>query len=859
MENFYSSPLDATTLNAIPEGVEIRHFPNGLTLITKEDFSAPVVSAQAWCETGSIHEGNWLGAGLSHVLEHMLFKGTSTRPAGRIDQEVQEAGGYLNAYTSFDRTVYWIDVPDAGAAIAVDVLCDIMQHATLPPGELNKELDVIRREMDMGQDDPNRRSSRRLFETAFSVSPYRYPVIGIPDIFNQLKPEDITGYYAQRYVPNNIFLVVIGAISSEQVNEWVEKSMGTQRARPLPYSPNAQEPRQTGPRIIVEQDKVELGHLHIAWHVPDARHTDCPALDVLTCVLGQGQSSRLFRELRERQRLVHHVDSWLYTPGQAGLFGMSALYEPTQLETVKNALMHQYLQCLESPVSNEELDKVKRQFASGYYARLKSMHGQASELGSNWLLTRNLSFSERYMDAVMKLTPQDILLAAQRHLIPDAYSLYALVPESAKIGPKTQLKAQPIFDVRKIQTEKGLTVLHKEDHRLPFIELRLLCLGGVTNETVETGGHTLLMSKLLLKGTESRDAETIAREIESVGGSISSYGGNNSFGVTLEILKSDFDLALDILENVLTRPSFPQAELDRERDIQIAGIKARKDHLLQRAYHNLKRALYGEKGYGLDNNGTEASLMAANSDQLKERYQTFLTPANSVLAVYGSIDATTLDAGLEKLTRAWNGKTGRSPLPSPTFEFQSPKGSFVFEQVDKKQAVVILGFPGVTVFDEDHFALDLLQECCSDLGSRLFLRIREELGLAYYVGAQNFLGLIPGLFSLYAGTASEEAERVIVELRNEAELLATVGVTEAELKRAKAKIVGQKKIARQDLGQQAMSAALDELYGMGFDHHEKEDKAYEQVTLEDISRVAKRILDPTRSVVSVCSPKELKG
>src|SRR5579864_2917924 len=176
---------------SIPPGVTLTTLENGLTIIVREDHSAPVVSTQAWCATGSIHEDRWLGAGLSHVLEHMLFKGTTTRPGSRIDQEVQEAGGYMNAYTSFDRTVYHIDVPNTGAVKAIDILCDIMQHATLPPDELAKEMDVIRREMDMGQDDPGRRASRRLFEVAYTKSPYRYTIIGYLDIFNRIQPDDI--------------------------------------------------------------------------------------------------------------------------------------------------------------------------------------------------------------------------------------------------------------------------------------------------------------------------------------------------------------------------------------------------------------------------------------------------------------------------------------------------------------------------------------------------------------------------------------------------------------------------------------------------------------------------------------------
>src|SRR5215467_11673903 len=213
-----TKPLSGNgTIPALPSGVQTVTLDNGLIIIVREDHSAPVVSAQAWCMAGSIHEGKWLGAGMSHMLEHMLFKGTTTRPGTRIDQEVQEAGGYMNAYTSFDRTVYHIDVPNTGARTAIDILCDIMQHATLPPDELAKEMDVIRREMDMNVDDPGRRASRRLFETAYTRSPYRLTVIGYPDIFNELKPEDIHNYYREKYSPNNAFYVVVGDIEHDAV------------------------------------------------------------------------------------------------------------------------------------------------------------------------------------------------------------------------------------------------------------------------------------------------------------------------------------------------------------------------------------------------------------------------------------------------------------------------------------------------------------------------------------------------------------------------------------------------------------------------------------------------------------------
>src|SRR5882724_1794118 len=324
---------------SIPSGVKLTTLDNGLVVIVREDHSAPVVSAQAWAMAGSVHEGKWLGAGLSHVLEHMLFKGTTTRPGSRIDQEVQEAGGYVNAYTSFDRTVYHIDVPSTGSRVAIDILCDIMQNATLPPEEMEKEKQVIVREMDMNGDDPNRRASRRLFETAYVKSPYRFTVIGYPDIFHELKADDIRDYYHQKYAPNNVFYSIAGDLKYEEVVAQIRGAYSKAKAKALPPIVLPAEPKQTAPREIIEEAPIELGHFHFAWHIPELRHPDVPALDVLAVLLGNGRSSRLYREVREKQGLVSSVDAWTYSPGNPGLFGMSATADAGKFLAARNAML----------------------------------------------------------------------------------------------------------------------------------------------------------------------------------------------------------------------------------------------------------------------------------------------------------------------------------------------------------------------------------------------------------------------------------------------------------------------------------------------------------------------------------------
>lgn len=847
-----STNLNSADIPAVPPGVKLVTLENGLTIITREDHSAPVVSAQAWAMTGSIHEGRWLGAGLSHVLEHMLFKGTTTRPGSRIDQEVQEAGGYMNAYTSFDRTVYHIDVPNTGARVAIDILCDIMQNASLPADELAKELDVIRREMDMGQDDPGRRSGRRLFETAYTKSPYRNTVIGYLDIFNELKPEDIRGYYTERYAPNNVFYVVTGDIKHDDAVAQIREAYAKTKSRALPPMVLPTEPRQTAAREILEEAAIELGHVHIAWHIPDVRHPDVPILDVLAVLLGSGRSSRFYQEVREKQGLVHYADAWTYNPGNPGLFGISAMVDADKFTAARDALFVELDKLKDAPVADAELQKAVKQFVSATLSSRKTMQGQAQDLGGNWLAAGDLNFSQRYLAAVQRITPADLQRVARHYLTPENRTLYALLPEGAT--PKTSTIAETNTDhaIQKFTLPSGLKLLIKEDHRLPFVEFRAVFQGGVLAENKDNNGISQIISRLVIKGTQTRSAEQIAREIESVGGSLDSYGGNNSFGVNAEVLSSDFATGLGLVADVILNPTFPAAQLEREREVQIAGIRSNKDDLLKSAFKSMRRELFGAVSYGLDSLGTEETLATLDSAIVTAFYQKLATPANCVLAIYGDVNTAETIAAVEKAFANWKSAGSAPTLNSQPSTLNSSKR--VTDSRDKKQAVVVIGFPGTTMSAADRQAMELLQEACSDLGSRLFLRIREKLGLAYYVGAQNMLGLTPGYFAFYAGTEPSKAAQVEAEMFKEVELLRTDCLTEEELKRSKSKIIGQRKISRQELGGLATTTALDELYGLGYANSYAEDAKIEAVTIDQIRAVAQKYLRPEAAVIAVINP-----
>jgi len=848
MAQDHANPID---LLSDPGDTRLVTLNNGLTIIVREDHSAPVVSAQAWARTGSIHESKWLGAGLSHILEHMLFKGTETRGTGRIDQEVQAAGGYMNAYTSFDRTVYYIDVPNTGAETAIDILCDIMQHATLPEDELSKELEVIRREIDMGQDDPGRRSSRRLFETAYTVSPYRHTIIGYPEIFNELRRDDIVGYYRERYIPNNMFYVVVGDIDSDAVIAQINEAFSKNKNKPLPPQVLPTEPRQTAPRDLVEEAPIQLGHLHMSWHVPDVRHPDMPALDVLATLLGSGRSSRLYQNLREKLGLVNSADAWTYTPLGSGMFGMSAVVNADKFGEASTGLQRELDELKESTAPAEELGKVVKQFISGTLGTRKTMEGQAQTLGDSWITSHDLYFADRYLAAVKRVTPDDVQRVAAKYTTDDNRTLYALLPDGAAPKPKRSGVIHKDFPTQRFEFPNGLRLLVKEDHRLPFVQFRAMFRGGVLSESVRDTGITQLMAKLMVKGTSNRTGIQIAEQMESVGGSIVAYSGNNSFGVSAEVLSGDTDLGMAVMADVMLNPSFPKAALERQRDVQVAALKSQQDKLLLATFRIMRAKMFGLEGYGLDPLGTEEILHTLTTVDLASHHRRLTVPNNGVISIFGDVKTSDIRAEVEKALGLWllgsEFKAHETTVPDPGMQR-------VVVERDKEQAVAVVGYRGCTFYDDDRYALELLGEACSDMGSRLFMRIREELGLAYYVGAQSQPGLTTGFFTFYAGTAPDAVGQVEQELLNEAGKLRDEGLDVDELTRAKAKIIGQKKIARQDLGGLATTMGLDELFALGYDASDHDDAKYEAVTPGQIRDVAAKCFQPAQCVVAISHP-----
>ena len=838
-----------------PRVTAVKHvLPNGLTLLVQEDHSAPVASVQAWVGTGSIHEGRWLGAGLSHLLEHMLFKGTATRSTNAIAQAVQDEGGYINAYTSFDRTVYWIDVPRAGAATAIELLADACMNSTLPPDEFVKEQEVIRREFAMVADDPDRVNSQQLFATAYREHAYREPVIGHLDVFNQLTRDDVMAYYQARYVPNNITFVVVGDVDASEVLAQLKALFAPHPRRALPPVYLPAEPPQLGRRESRQEFPTELSRAVTSWHIPCITHPDVPALDVLATALGEGRSSRLYRIVREEKQLAHFLSAFSYVPAQPGLFGVDATTDPDKREATLAAVLEIIAEIQRDGITAPELEKAKRVILNNQLGALVTMRGQASDLGSNWLLTGNLNFSRDYLDSIQKVTTDDIARVARRYLHDENCTVAALDPQGAS-GQATADRADASVagEIQKFDLPNGLRLLVREDARLPLVYVDAVFRGGLLVETPEDNGLTKLFSRVLLKGTERRSAAQLAEEIETVGGSIGSDGGNNSFSVSLEVMQPDLGLGLDILADVLLHATLPAEAVEREKTVQAAAIKSEDEHMTSLARNRLRAEMFGSHPYALRSSGSLESVGRLDRARLAAFRDRHVVAKNGVLAVFGNVNAAEVRAQVERLFAEMPaGELALETVPQPGAPMES---RLVEHYEDKEQAVLMIGYPGTTVSGKDRHALELIDEASSDLGSRFFVRIREELGLAYFVGSSQMVGLAPGLFIFYVGTDPRKVDEVRAAFTGEITSLAANGLTEEELTRAKKKLLGKQAIAYQSNASLAYTAALDELYGLGFLHYKEMAAQLERIDLDEVREVANRYFLDKAAVTVVVRPE----
>lgn len=847
--------MDSSAISIPPHDPYIGSLENGMQVLLKELPGAPIISLQVWVRCGSIHEDELLGAGLSHLLEHMLFNGTEKRGARQVSEEVQAAGAYINAFTSFDRTVYWIETPPSGLAQCVDILGDMVFHSTLPEEEFRKELDVIRREMTMGDDSPSSLVSKLLFRTAFLQHPCRHPIIGHRQVFDGLHHRQLLDFYHRQYVPNNIFLVAAGPFDTEELLEEIQKHFGSAPQAPLRPVVLPREPPQEGHRIHHQAGSTQHSQLRLAWHGPSATHPDTARLDLVSSILGSGRSSRLFDRLREKQGLVHSIGAYVHAMNDSGLFVIGAETDPGKRLATEAAVEEEISEFITRGPQPEELEKAIKSALSESLRSLTTTRGQASDIGSSWLLTGTAEFTGQYLRQLQSVTIEDLRAAAARYLPPSRKTTVSVNPREVEQAElRSHRAAAAALKTERITLPNGLTLLVRADPSLPLVTAHCAFRSGLLAEPPGKAGVTRLASELFTKDSRARSAAEVASAIESVGGSIGSFSGFNSAGVTADAMTPDWKLAIELIAGAVHEPLFLESTLAREREVLLADIRSEKDRPLTEALKILRESLFPNHPYRFPLNGTAESVQGLTSADCRALQESSLTAANGVIAIYGDIDPRAVRDEVQS-------RFGHLPSGQRAFR-NSPPAPLITQPArivatsGKEQAVVVIGFPGCSLSCDDALVLELIADGCSDMSSRLFVRVREELGAAYSVGASRMHGFSGGTFFLYASTSPHQIGAVEEALNQEIQRLATEGFPEAELAPIKRSWHGSHLNRLQTVAAQARIHTLDELYDFGWDHSSVLPQRVDKIATQDIIEVSRKYFQEERKVTVILSPKE---
>jgi zinc protease len=857
-----------------PEGrgplVEKYLLPNGLTVVIRPNPSSPVVAVQAWVKAGSTTEPE-ARAGMSHILEHMAFKGTKRRGPGEIAREVESVGGEINAYTSFDQTVYHITISGRYLENALDILADTLGNSVFDASELSRELEVIVEEVRMNEDNPGRVVSKALFREAYAVHPYGRPVIGYVDTIRKTTRDDLVSYFQAHYVPGNMVLVLAGDVDPKTARPLIEKTFGRLPSRQVAVEKIPAEPPQAGTRVVLKEKDARRVYLEMGFHGPSMRDPDVYAWDLLSMILGSGETSRLVHAVKDQKGLVDSVYASSYTPRDPGLLFVGGTIAPDKARAALKEMLLETFRLAAAPPEGPELARAKTATETDFLYSLESQAALARHVGFYETTLNDAAFEQVYLQKIRAVTAADILAVGKKYLSPGNLSVAAVLPsgqgallpaeEIRKVAAEAYAEATAVptkadagSRVVKEVLPNGIRVIVRENHAVPVVAVEAGFLAGTRGEPKEKGGVSGMTAAMLTKGTKQRTAREISEAVENMGASLNGYSGRNSFGLQGKFLRRDFETGFRLFAESLREPSFPADELEKKRREALGGLKQQRDQLTQWTFLLFLAAHYGEHPYGRNPAGTEESIGAMTRADLNSYYERWADPRNMVIAVSGDIGADEALSAVRKAFGDFPPRPGYEPLgaiPVPDF----PGIRKTEEQREKQQAHFVIGYPGARFTDPDRYALDVLGSALAGMGGRLFVNLRDKKSLAYSVTSFSSEQVDPGFFAFYMGTSADKLDVAVADTLKEIGEVKRSGITQEELDRAKKWMIGSYEIGLQSNSSYADKMVYNELYGVGYEETFRAPEKIAAVALPDVNRLAASVLDTEKYAIAVLRGK----
>jgi len=838
------------------EATRIVKLKNGLTILVKNDSRFPLVNIRLYVHAGSAYETPDQ-AGISHQLEHMVFKGTSKRKPGQTALDIESVGGSLNAATSFDYTVYYVEVPDKEWQLGMDVVSDMAFNAAIIPNELTSERKVVLAELERGEDTPSSRLFKTLQGMIWKDSSYEWPIIGYRDTVKSLTSKKIHAYIDKFYQPQSMLLTVVGNVDTNLVIKEAEELLGTKKntREVVPAAPFGL-PEIHGPSIKVVKGKWNKVYLGVAFPIPDLKAAQTAGLEMLAQLLCGDETSHFYRLFKYDKRLVDDIGMYPMTLERSGMMYIHATLDADKLQEFWPALMKELASFTPSIFSDREIERACLNLEDSLFLSKETLSGLAAKIGYFQLFENGEQSEQNYLFALKHVGRDEMGQLFSRYIRPNQLASAVLVPENSTISTNTLKKQTKENWIAKRNTHKiaqidngnrktidlpgGNKLILLPDDTLPYTALSIYWTGGEGDVQASKQGLAALSSTVLTRGTKNMTAIQIEDFLSDHAASIGATAGRTTFALEAKFPSRFSKDILPLLKEMILSPSLPETEIDRARQDQIAAIKRREDQPMGLMFRHLFPFLFSGAPYSYLPEGTSESVMSLKRDDIQEFWKKQQSRPFT-LAVVGDYDQQSIEDFAKSVVPAQKTASPKYEFPKLTWNTNRTKDMTL---EDRNQAHVIMLFPVPGKANLEASAqLSVLKAALAGQSGLLFRDMRDKQGLGYTV--TSFLWQVRGggILALYIGTSPDKVNNAINGFKKVLKNLSTTPLPNKELDRAKNILKGDYYQEHQSLISRSREAAL--LSSLDFDtNHERVliDKA-QNVTPQEIQKLVQKYLD----------------
>lgn len=838
---------------------------NGIELVVCPRDGANVLSVQCVVWVGSLDETDD-EQGFSHFIEHMLFKGTEKRGVGKIAGLVEAAGGESNAYTTFDRTVFHLTLPSDRAELGFDVLSDAIFSSVFHPVELEKEREVILEEIRREQDSPAAQIGRAIYEDIYHGTAAARSIIGRSGHISKATRDSIMRFWRRWYQPQNMSIVVSGHIAESEALKLVDQYFGAQSDKLLesPGSGRHRNLRRRRPgriRSIVLGRDVEQSRLHIILGAPSIDSPDCPLVDTAAYVLGGSEVSRLQTRLQEKEAVVNAIGASSYSSSFEGTFEISAILDSENIKAACTSIARELeLMLGREPATEKEIERSRAAARIAKIHREETVDGIASALvaGLGTPLKEKFEGYYDYLSGVFK--PGELTAALNRSwdlrdalivvLCDNAKKPMGMALENAfadglalasKVSvtrPTEAVHAKKSVKVHEFEIGNGNRAIYREIPGAKLFSLTAATDGGQRAETEESAGLFHAMAGLIGLASKRRDYRQFVGRLEDIGALLSGFSGKDSVGLNMQCTIEHAEEMIFTAAECLLEPVFPPDQWQVNLRETLESMKLQMDSFEWACMRRLFFKVFGNHPYSLPFMGFESSLKDLSATKLQSGFESWRDGGRWVFGLAGGAPVQMVQDSLSKAFAGFKPKTAARLLEGT---IKVDLGPEIFAHLPKRtneQAQLAIGALGPRWSSSNREATDLLITILGGQGGRLFSILREDESLAYSVGPLHTQGMAGGLVGAHMATAKEKVDRAKISLERELHKVSSIRVAPEELERSRAFLLGSHEISLQRTSSQAMTMALMELYGLGWDDFQTYTHRMKLVTSEDVSKAA---------------------